>query len=172
MFFVLKHLLLLILVIFELKCNNLIFNEIIVLNASNVCLHAFSLQRESPNLDPARWTPHFWGSYVIAGISDNVKNHNSHQFQNWIHVSKPSKWWFYGNPLTPHECCLWTAVTIVVVTGIVWLSRRRRAEQASCKIRNQASPRFTHLGPLKLGFHFNVQVVQNRSASYADFKNL
>jgi hypothetical protein len=38
MFYLLKHLLLLILVIFKLKCNNLIFNEIMVLNASYVCL--------------------------------------------------------------------------------------------------------------------------------------
>jgi hypothetical protein len=43
-----EALLLLILVIFKLKCNNLIFNEIMVLNASYVCLHAFSLHRESP----------------------------------------------------------------------------------------------------------------------------
>jgi hypothetical protein len=38
MFYLLKHLLLLILVIFKLKCNKLIFNEIIILNASYVCL--------------------------------------------------------------------------------------------------------------------------------------
>jgi hypothetical protein len=38
MFFLFKHLLLLNLVIFKLKCNNLIFNEILVLNASYVCL--------------------------------------------------------------------------------------------------------------------------------------
>jgi hypothetical protein len=37
MFYLLKHLLLN-LVIFKLKCNNLIFNEIMVLNASFVCL--------------------------------------------------------------------------------------------------------------------------------------
>jgi hypothetical protein len=59
MFYLLKHLLLLILVIFELKCNNLIFHEIMVLNASYVCLHAFSLHRESLNLDPGRRTLHF-----------------------------------------------------------------------------------------------------------------
>jgi hypothetical protein len=41
MFYLLKNLLLLILVIFKLKCNNLIFNEIMVLNASYVCSHAF-----------------------------------------------------------------------------------------------------------------------------------
>jgi hypothetical protein len=38
MFYLLNHLLLLNLIIFKLKCNNLIFNEIIVLNASYVCL--------------------------------------------------------------------------------------------------------------------------------------
>jgi hypothetical protein len=36
MFYLLKHLLLLILITFKLKCNNLIFNEIMVLNASYV----------------------------------------------------------------------------------------------------------------------------------------
>jgi hypothetical protein len=38
MFYLLKHLLLLILVISKLKCNDLIFNEIMVLNTSYVCL--------------------------------------------------------------------------------------------------------------------------------------
>jgi hypothetical protein len=38
MSYLLMHLLLLNLVIFKLKCNNLILNEIIVLNASYVCL--------------------------------------------------------------------------------------------------------------------------------------
>jgi hypothetical protein len=38
MFYPLKNLLLLNLVIFKLKCNNLIVNEIMVLNASYVCL--------------------------------------------------------------------------------------------------------------------------------------
>jgi hypothetical protein len=52
MFYLLKNLLLLIIVIFKLKCNNLIFNEIMILNASYVCLHAFSLRRESPDPDP------------------------------------------------------------------------------------------------------------------------
>jgi hypothetical protein len=46
-------------VIFKLKCNNLIFNEIIILNALYVCLHAFSLRRESPDPDPERRTPYF-----------------------------------------------------------------------------------------------------------------
>jgi hypothetical protein len=35
-----------------------------VLNASYVCLHAFSLHQESLDLDPERWTPHFWGGSV------------------------------------------------------------------------------------------------------------
>jgi hypothetical protein len=64
MFYLLKNLLLLIMVIFKLKCNNLIFNEIMVVNASYVCLHAFSLRRESSDLDPGRQTPHFWGGSV------------------------------------------------------------------------------------------------------------
>jgi hypothetical protein len=59
LFYLLMHLLLLILVISKIKCNNLIFNEIMILNALYVCLHAFSLRRESPDLDPRRWTPHF-----------------------------------------------------------------------------------------------------------------
>jgi hypothetical protein len=35
-----------------------------VLNVSYVCLHAFSLRRESPDPDPERRTPHFWGGSV------------------------------------------------------------------------------------------------------------
>jgi hypothetical protein len=38
MFYLLKHLLLLNLVIFKLKCNNLIVNEILIFHASYVCL--------------------------------------------------------------------------------------------------------------------------------------
>jgi hypothetical protein len=64
MFYFLKNLLLLILVIFKVKCNKLILKEIMVLNASYVCLHALSLHRESPDPDPGRWTPHFWGGSV------------------------------------------------------------------------------------------------------------
>jgi hypothetical protein len=44
MFYLLKNILLLILIIFKLKCNNLIFNEIMVLIDLYVCLHAFSLR--------------------------------------------------------------------------------------------------------------------------------
>jgi hypothetical protein len=68
MFYLLKQLLLLILAIFKLKCNKLIFNEIMVLNASYVCLHVFLLHRESPDLDPGKQTPYFWGGFVTAGI--------------------------------------------------------------------------------------------------------
>jgi hypothetical protein len=46
-------------VIFKLKYNNLIFNEIMILNVSYVYLHAFSLRRESPDPDPVRQTPYF-----------------------------------------------------------------------------------------------------------------
>jgi hypothetical protein len=66
MFYLLKNLLLLILVIFKLKCNNLILNEIMVLNASYVCLHAFSRRRESPDLDPRRRTPYFCGGSITV----------------------------------------------------------------------------------------------------------
>jgi hypothetical protein len=56
MFYILKHLLLLNVVVFKLKCNNIIFDEIMILNASYVCLHAFWLCRESPDLDLGRRT--------------------------------------------------------------------------------------------------------------------
>jgi hypothetical protein len=59
MFYLLKNLLLLILIIFKLKCNNLILNEVRVSNASYVYLHAFLLHRESPDPDPGRRTLHF-----------------------------------------------------------------------------------------------------------------
>jgi hypothetical protein len=45
MFYLLKNLLLLNLLIFKLKCNDLIFNEIMVSNASFVCLlHSRSIE--------------------------------------------------------------------------------------------------------------------------------
>jgi hypothetical protein len=72
MFYLLKNILLLIMVIFKLKCNNLIFNEIMILNASYVCLHAFSLHWESPNLDPERWTPYFRGGSVTSSPSPHA----------------------------------------------------------------------------------------------------
>jgi hypothetical protein len=80
MFYLLKNLLLFIMVILKLKCNNLIFNEIRVLNASYVCLHAFSLHWESPDPDPEIRTPHFWGGSVIAGIRarSGLNTHSKH----------------------------------------------------------------------------------------------
>jgi hypothetical protein len=38
MFYLFKHLVILILIILKLKCNNLIFNEILILYASYMCL--------------------------------------------------------------------------------------------------------------------------------------
>jgi hypothetical protein len=73
MFYLLKNLLLLIMVIFKLKCNNLFFNEIMVLNTSYVCLHAFSLRQESPDPDPGRQTPHFWGGSVTISFRFQFK---------------------------------------------------------------------------------------------------
>jgi hypothetical protein len=72
MFYLLKNILLLILVIFKLKCNNLILNEIMVLNASYMCLYAFSLHRESPDPDPERWTRHFWGGSITPSALVNT----------------------------------------------------------------------------------------------------
>jgi hypothetical protein len=89
MFFLLKHLLLLIFVIFKLKCNNFIFLEIMVLNASYVCLHAFLLRRESPNLDPGRLTPYFWGG--------SITNQEWGSLPPW-HVRAPHRLW---GPPTP-----------------------------------------------------------------------
>jgi hypothetical protein len=43
-----------------------------VLNASYVCMHAFSLHRESPDLDPERRTPHFWGGSIKVGLDAMV----------------------------------------------------------------------------------------------------
>jgi hypothetical protein len=48
MFYLLKHILLLNLVILKLKCNNLIFNEFMILNASYVCLLHFCFIENHP----------------------------------------------------------------------------------------------------------------------------
>jgi hypothetical protein len=85
MFYLLKHLLLIILVIFKLKCNNLIFNEIVILNASYVCLHAFSLCQESPNPDPRRRTPHFWGgSVTIYNYASRSTITQRESYPDWV----------------------------------------------------------------------------------------
>jgi hypothetical protein len=70
---------------------------------------------------------------------------------------KPSKNLISGNPLKLRTSAVFqTAITIAMVLKIVYMSRRRKAEQASCKIHNQASSRFTRFGLLELGFHSNV----------------
>jgi hypothetical protein len=69
MFYLLKSLLLLILVIFKIKCNNLILNKIRALNISYAYLHAFSLHRELPDPDPGRQISYFWGDSVTTNVS-------------------------------------------------------------------------------------------------------
>jgi hypothetical protein len=71
---------------------------------------------------------------------------------------------FYGTPLNSARGCFQMAVTIVVVTKNMCMSRRWKVDQLAYEIRKQPSPRSTHLMPLNLGFHSNVQSVQNSSA--------
>jgi hypothetical protein len=87
MFYLLKNLLLLIIVIFKLKCNNLIFNKIMVLNDSYVYLHVFSLHRESPDPDPGRRTPHFWGGYVTVMTLELIPNRSIYASLSWLQCS-------------------------------------------------------------------------------------
>jgi hypothetical protein len=54
-------------------CNNLIFNKIMILSASYVCLHAFSLHQESLDLDPGRLTSHFFGGSITLTQPKMVK---------------------------------------------------------------------------------------------------
>ncbi len=70
-----------------------------ILNASYVCLHAFSLRRESPDPDPRRRTPHFWGGSVTifawkladnAGVPRELIEHELHLDPK----AKPIKQWF------------------------------------------------------------------------------
>jgi hypothetical protein len=80
MFYLLKNLLLLILVIFKLKCNNLIFNEIMVLNASYVftCILASSRITRSGSwkTDPSflRWFCH--NNYGLVTFIFRIKVHD------------------------------------------------------------------------------------------------
>jgi hypothetical protein len=83
----------------------------------------------------------------------NIKNRNPRQVLKLFSGFQPSKKQF-SNSLTPHGCCLWTVITIVVVTEIMCLSRRWRARQVSYRIRNQVSSRSTRFGPLKAGISF------------------
>jgi hypothetical protein len=56
---------------------------------------------------------------------------------------------FYGNPLNFTRVCIQTAVTAVVVTKNVHVSRRWKAELVAYRICKQPSLSFTHLLPLK-----------------------
>jgi hypothetical protein len=70
---------------------------------------------------------------------------------------------FWRSANTPHKHYLWTTVNIVMVIIIVCLSRRWKAEQVSYKIRTQAPPSFTHLGPLN--WRFLSRTAQHRDMS-------
>jgi hypothetical protein len=70
---------------------------------------------------------------------------------------EPSKNLISGNPLKVRTSSIFQiAITIAIVIKIMYMSRPRKDEQASCKIHNQASSRFTHFGLIELGFHPNV----------------
>jgi hypothetical protein len=69
----------------------------------------------------------------------------------------PSKNLISSNPLRLRTSAVFqTAITIAMVIEIMYMSRHRKAEQASCKIHNQALSRFTRFGLLEIGFHSNV----------------
>jgi hypothetical protein len=80
MFYLLKHLLLLILLIFKLKCNNLFLQWNYGFECFICVFAAFSHHWESPGLDPGRQTPHFWGDSVTAGIRarSGLNTHSKH----------------------------------------------------------------------------------------------
>jgi hypothetical protein len=67
------------------------------------------------------------------------------EIKSKIQSHRRGSFWWSAN--TPHECCLWMVVTIAMVGKIVWLTRRWKSKQVAYGIRNQASPRFTHLRP-------------------------
>jgi hypothetical protein len=46
-----------------------------VLNASYMCLHIFSLRQESPDPDSERWTPHFYGGSVTSSLTLILHHH-------------------------------------------------------------------------------------------------
>jgi hypothetical protein len=93
MFYLLKHLLLLIYVIFKLKCNNLSFNKIMMLNVWYVCLHVFLLRRVSFDPDPERRTLHFWGgSVTLAHPPSTMQTTTLGHKPSWSPLTRPSKY--------------------------------------------------------------------------------
>jgi hypothetical protein len=56
---------------------------------------------------------------------------------------------FYRNPLNSARGCIKTAVTAVVVTENMRVSRRWKDESVAYGIYKQPSPKFVHLRPLK-----------------------
>jgi hypothetical protein len=56
---------------------------------------------------------------------------------------------FYDNPLNSARGCIKTAVTAVVVTKNMRVSRRWKSESVSYGICKQPFPKFVHLQPLK-----------------------
>jgi hypothetical protein len=56
---------------------------------------------------------------------------------------------FYGDPLNSACGCIQTAVTAIVVTENVRMSRRWKSESVAYGICKQPSPKFVHLLPLK-----------------------
>jgi hypothetical protein len=110
MFYLLKHLLILILVIFKLKCNNLIFNEILILNVSYVCLlhsrfienHLVWILEDGPLISKVVLS-HFiwsnrssiWGKGYLSLMVTSFKERNPHtSFES--HLSFP--WTGKGSP--------------------------------------------------------------------------
>jgi hypothetical protein len=79
MLYLLKHILLLILLIFKLKCNNLFFNEIMILNASYMCLlysrfvenHPIRILEDGPLISEAvlsQLLAHFFKFFITARL--------------------------------------------------------------------------------------------------------
>jgi hypothetical protein len=114
-FYLLKHILLLIYVIFKLKCNDLSFNKIMMLNAWYVCLYVFSLRWESSDPDPGRRTPHFWGgSVTLAHPPSTMQTTTLGHKPSWspvdpVQVSTEQRYtthWIYTEFFTPIQFCL------------------------------------------------------------------
>jgi hypothetical protein len=56
------------------------------LNASYVCLHTFSLHRESPDPDPGRRTPHFWGGSIQTPlVTRSFSMISGNMNDRWLH---------------------------------------------------------------------------------------